>query len=186
MGAKSLRTRERLQGCALELFERNGYEATTVAAIAAAAGVSEMTFFRHFASKESVLLDDPFDPLIAAAIAARPVGDLPLARAVQGIRAAWQSLPEEHVGPARARMRIAAATPSLRAAIWRNNARTEEIVAAQLTADGADRAEARIVAAAVLAAIMASLLDWAGHDEPPAVGLDQAVRRALDVLDRSG
>jgi AcrR family transcriptional regulator len=47
----------------LELFLRDGYDATTVAAIARAAGVSHMTFFRHFPTKESVVLDDPYDPV---------------------------------------------------------------------------------------------------------------------------
>lgn len=184
MSTKTERTRQRLLDCALELFERDGYEATTVGAIATAAGVSEMTFFRHFAAKEGLLLDDPFDPLIADAIAGQPATDPPLSRAVAGIRAAWQSLPSEHAAPVRARMRIAARTPSLRAAIWRNNSRTEEIIGARLIADGAERREARICAAVVLAAIMASLLDWAQHDEP-VDGPDVAVRRALDLLDRA-
>ncbi len=183
MGTKRQRTRERLQTCALELFERDGYDATTVGAVAAAAGVSEMTFFRHFATKESVLLDDPFDPLIADAVGAQPAGDPPLSRAVGGLRSAWRSLPSEHLGPARARMRVAAGTPSLRSAVWRNNARTEDIIADRLVADGAPRADARIAAAAVLAAVMASLLDWALHDDSPLPGLDDAVRRALDLLD---
>ena len=47
------RTRARLLAAALDLFARQGYERTTVAQIAAAAGVTEMTFYRHFGSKES-------------------------------------------------------------------------------------------------------------------------------------
>ena len=58
-----------LQRSALELFLRDGYDATTVAAIAGAAGVSQMTFFRHFPTKESVVLDDPYDPVIAERVA---------------------------------------------------------------------------------------------------------------------
>ena len=41
--------RRRLQQAALELFRERGYEATTTAEIAARAGVTERTFFRHFA-----------------------------------------------------------------------------------------------------------------------------------------
>jgi AcrR family transcriptional regulator len=41
-------TRRSIQEHALRLFLANGYDATTVEEIAAAAGVSHMTFFRHF------------------------------------------------------------------------------------------------------------------------------------------
>lgn len=71
---RTQRTRARLQTAALELFARQGYEATTVAQIAAAAGVTEMTFYRHFGTKDQLLLDDPYDPLMAGAVAAQPPG----------------------------------------------------------------------------------------------------------------
>ena len=49
--SRTLRTRERILAVALDLFERQGYRATTVAQIADAAGVTSMTFFRHFPTK---------------------------------------------------------------------------------------------------------------------------------------
>ncbi|WP_246731804.1 TetR/AcrR family transcriptional regulator [Methylocapsa sp. S129] len=49
--------RRRLQQAALELFGERGYELTTAAEIAAKAGVTERTFFRHFADKREVLFD---------------------------------------------------------------------------------------------------------------------------------
>ncbi len=45
----------RLQRAALELYGERGYERTTVAEIAERAGVTERTFFRHFADKREVL-----------------------------------------------------------------------------------------------------------------------------------
>jgi len=45
----------RLREAALELFEDRGFEQTTVAEIAARAGLTERTFFRHFADKREVL-----------------------------------------------------------------------------------------------------------------------------------
>ena len=49
--------RLRLQSAALELFQAQGYEQTTALEIAARAGVTERTFFRHFADKREVLFD---------------------------------------------------------------------------------------------------------------------------------
>ncbi len=63
------RTRQALAEAAIELFATHGYGATTVEQIANRAGVSPRTFFRHFDSKEDVLL--PFDEPLAAAPAIR-------------------------------------------------------------------------------------------------------------------
>jgi AcrR family transcriptional regulator len=46
---------QRLQQAALELFSARGFDRTTAAEIAAAAGLTERTFFRHFADKREVL-----------------------------------------------------------------------------------------------------------------------------------
>ena len=66
------RTRQALAEAAIELFAAQGYGATTVEQIANRAAVSPRTFFRHFDSKEDVLL--PFDEPPAAA---RPSGASP-------------------------------------------------------------------------------------------------------------
>ncbi|HNP15627.1 MAG TPA: helix-turn-helix domain-containing protein, partial [Terrimesophilobacter sp.] len=54
------RTHDALLQAALELFEEHGFDATGTVQIARRAGVSEMTLFRHFPSKEALLLADPF------------------------------------------------------------------------------------------------------------------------------
>ena len=52
------KVRRHLQEAALELYRERGYDQTTAAEIAAKAGVTERTFFRHFTDKREVLFDD--------------------------------------------------------------------------------------------------------------------------------
>jgi AcrR family transcriptional regulator len=176
---KSERTRAALLSAALELFEKRGFESTTAAQIAAAAGVSEMTFFRHFASKDAVLVADPYDPLIAEAVAAQPHGAGPLEAAANGVAVAWRAVPGPAADEVRERLRIVAQTPSLRGALARNSLATEDAIAEALRSRGSDPVDARIAAAAVVAALNASLLSWAADDDSD---LGAAVLRAVRVV----
>jgi AcrR family transcriptional regulator len=172
-------TRKRLAEVALRLFEEQGFERTTVAQIAAEAGVSEMTFFRHYPAKHRVLFDDPYDALIAEAVAAQPTVWPPMHRAAAGLRDAWSRLPEPDGDTVRRRVRVVAGTPSLRGEMWRNNAVTEQLVADRLVADGTSPLRACAAAGAALGAVTAALHEWsAGADAP----LGEAVRTALDTL----
>jgi AcrR family transcriptional regulator len=61
-------SKERLQAAAIDLFAAQGFENTSVAEIAERAGVTNRTFFRHFADKREVLFsesDTVRDALIA-------------------------------------------------------------------------------------------------------------------------
>ncbi|HVL59981.1 MAG TPA: helix-turn-helix domain-containing protein [Microbacterium sp.] len=180
--SKRERTLAALVEAGLDLFERQGYEATTVAEIARAAGVSEMTFFRYFPAKEHLLLDDPYDPVLTAAIAEQPRELAPFTRAARGIRAAWRALPEPETPVIRRRVRVAARTPALRGAVWRSTGNTEAAIIEQLVADGAAPEVARVAAASVLAALVAGLLIWADGEH---VTLADAIEQALDVIEVS-
>jgi len=65
---KKAKTRRAIQDAALALIAEQGYEATTVEQIAAAAEVSPSTCFRYFPTKEDIILADEYDPEIFAAL----------------------------------------------------------------------------------------------------------------------
>lgn len=71
---KALRTRTSIAGVALQLFEEQGYEATTMEQIAEAAVVSASTLYRYFPTKDSTLIDHPVMTAgsLARALDARP------------------------------------------------------------------------------------------------------------------
>ncbi len=86
--------RQRLQGAALDLYARQGFEQTTVADIAAAVGLSERTFFRHFTDKREVLFDgqEHLVQLFVDAVAAAPPDTAPL----EAVAAALTSTASEY------------------------------------------------------------------------------------------
>ncbi|WP_172805757.1 TetR/AcrR family transcriptional regulator [Brachybacterium sp. P6-10-X1] len=173
-------TRERLQQCALALFEARGYAATTVAAIAHEAGVSHMTFFRHFPSKDSVVVGDLFDPMIAAAIANQPAHLPAFERAVRGLVAALDdedARAEVRSSQFRRRIQLITATPELRSALWMSGQQTQQAVIEALTGTGASAAPARIAAGALMGAATAVLIDWGTQAD--AGDADEALRGGL-------
>lgn len=80
---------ERLTRAALDLFVEEGYENTTVNEIAARAGLTKSTFFRHFPDKREVLFSggEILGRLLAAAIAAAPTAASPLEALTAGLDA---------------------------------------------------------------------------------------------------
>ena len=56
MQQRSIETRAEILGAAMTLFARSGYEATSVAEICEAAGVSKGAFYHHFSSKQEIFL----------------------------------------------------------------------------------------------------------------------------------
>ena len=74
---KKQQTRARIVEAAFALFEERGYQATTLADIAAAADIAPRTFFSYFPSKEAVVFHN-FEAILAsvqAAVDGRPEGE---------------------------------------------------------------------------------------------------------------
>ncbi|MEV0063570.1 TetR family transcriptional regulator [Nocardia sp. NPDC050718] len=111
-----MRTRTAIREAAMRLFEQQGYANTTVEQIAKAADVSHTTFFRYFASKEQVVINDDLADQREAAIAALPrgLGHFDLLRAILhelnrlALENPWTANPE--------RMKLIHAEPALRTA----------------------------------------------------------------------
>jgi AcrR family transcriptional regulator len=181
---RTLRTRARILDAALDLFERHGYDATTVNQIAEAAGITPMTFFRHFPTKDAVLVADPYDPLIAEAVGAQPTGLPPLERTRLGLLAALGDITPTEDSTARRRVALVATSPSLRAAMVIGTEATQDAIVERLVADGVDRLDAAVSASACLAATTAALLAWGSA--PSDVTLADLVRRALAHLAPAG
>ena len=98
----------RLAEAALELYREHGYDQTTVAEIAARAGLTERTFFRYFADKREVLFygSERFRAVIVDALHAVPKSVAPFAAVIAALEAASTFI-EEHAGHAGARKRSA-------------------------------------------------------------------------------
>jgi AcrR family transcriptional regulator len=160
---KKARTRQRLQEQALRLFAERGYEATTVEQIAAAAGVSHMTFFRYFPTKEDVVLSDSYDPLLVSLIRARPRTEHPVTRIRAAVREGLAAIYAADREALLERTRLALRTPALRARLWENQFATRELFEDALAGERTLRT--RVLAAACLAALTTALEAWVDSND---------------------
>jgi AcrR family transcriptional regulator len=165
------------------LFIEQGYDATTCEQIAAVADVGPATFYRHFPTKEALVLDDEYDQLIYELVESQPASIPWQARLrtafLQGIRQAWVS-----DGPTlRARTELIMRTPRLRASQWTQQRDAASAILRALE-DGktqADAFEVEVITGAMLAAIVAALELWV--KSPAESNLPDMVARAFYALD---
>jgi len=120
---------------AVDLFERNGFSATTIDDIATAAGISRTTFFRHCATKEAAVLVDDAGLESELITAAEQVSTR---RPLRDLEAIWESMtevfdadPAGHDRFLRVR-RLMRDNPALLAAGLERDARLTERIAAAL------------------------------------------------------
>jgi|SRR5579875_1511152 len=179
---KKAATRDRIRASALRLFREQGYEATTVEQIATAAGVSHMTFFRYFPSKEDVVLSDGYDPLIATLLAQTPV-TWPLIQRIRAVllRGLEQVYPTER-DALLAQNQLIVATPALRERLWADQIATQQLILQALSAgqDVPPSFQDRVTVAACLAAASTAILTWVENGGTPE--LPELMTQAFDAL----
>jgi AcrR family transcriptional regulator len=175
---KKADTRRRIQEEAMRLFLAQGYEATTVAEIAAAADVSQMTFFRHFPTKDDVVVTDDYDPMMAELIRARPADEHPVERVRTTILGGLEAIYARDRDTILTRTQLIQSTPALRARILDNQRATERLFASAL-GDPTDL-PTRVLAAACVAALTTAVVEWAEH--PERAELPALVDRAFTAL----
>ena len=105
-----------LERIALDLFIRNGFTATTLDDIAAAAGIARRTFFGYYSSKNDVVWGD-FDALLRGMEEwlAQSGDDRPLLETLTEAVVRFNDLPPEAVPPHRQRMSLILHVPALQA-----------------------------------------------------------------------
>jgi AcrR family transcriptional regulator len=115
MGRWEPDARGRLAAAALTLYAEQGFDQTTVAEIAARAGLTERTFFRHFADKREVLFygTEMARDLLARAVADAPASSAPM-DAVGAALEAFGAMIQENPERARLRNAIVSANTDLR------------------------------------------------------------------------
>ncbi|MBP2707150.1 TetR family transcriptional regulator [Microbispora sp. RL4-1S] len=164
---KKARTRRTIQEEALRLFSEQGYEATTVEQIAEAAEVSPSTFFRYFPTKEDVVTQDDYDPLLLSAIMAQPAGVPPLTAIRAAFRSAFASIPPREMDQLLFRTRLSTTVPALRARTVDNLFSTMDALAGAV-AERAGRdprgPAVQALAGAVLGVMLPVLSTWVERD----------------------
>jgi AcrR family transcriptional regulator len=160
--------RGRLAQAAMQLYSERGFEATTVAEIAARAGVTERTFFRHFADKREVLFDgaESLRHRMVAAVEAAPPSAAPLevlSAALDAAAGLFAEMPPEWP---RQRQAVIAAHPGLQERELIKMARLSAALAEALRARGAADPAATLTAEAGVAVFRVSFQRWiSGADD---------------------
>ncbi|MBO9532653.1 MAG: TetR family transcriptional regulator [Solirubrobacteraceae bacterium] len=156
--------RGRLAEAALELYAERGYEQTTVADIAGRAGLTERTFFRHYADKREVLFGGPMPELVEAALREAPAGEGALAVGRLAMLAAAGALPPERRPFARKRQAVIDATPALQERELLKLDSFARLIDRALTARGEEPAVSRIVAETSVALFKVAFAAWIDGD----------------------
>jgi AcrR family transcriptional regulator len=171
----------RLAKAALELYGERGFEQTTVAEIAARAGVTERTFFRHFADKREVLFSGSrhLQELFVTTVADAPADAGPLDSTALALDAAAAVFAERR-DFARRRQPVVMSNADLRERELSKLATLAAAVAGALRGRGVPEPAASLAAEAGIAVFKVGFERWVAPGETRA--LDELLREGLDTL----
>lgn len=182
MGRWEPDSRGRLQEAALALFAARGFDQATAAEIAARAGLTERTFFRHFADKREVLFggSELLGERIVAGVAEAPDGCTPLEAVGRGLDDAAAVLGEGRRDLSAQRHAVIAANPELRERELAKLADYAAAVAATLRQRGVGEMQATLAAEAGMSVLRVAIECWASSDDDRDLGA--IVRDAMAEL----
>jgi AcrR family transcriptional regulator len=166
---KKARTRASLREHALRLFREQGYHATTVEQIAAAAEVSPSTFFRYFPTKEDLVLQDDMDTRMIEALERQPAGLGPITAVRAATREVFASYTEADLDLIQQNMALTLSVPEVRARALDEFARTIAVMGealAKRSGRPTDDLTVRTLAGAIIGVIMSITLPWDGWSDP--------------------
>jgi AcrR family transcriptional regulator len=164
MGRWQPDSRGRLQEAALALYSERGFDQTTAAQIAARAGLTERTFFRHFADKREVLFGGSalLQERIVAGVIGAPAEAGPLDSVACGLAAAAAMLGESRRDLSRLRLDVIAANPELRERELAKLADYAATVTEALHQRGVGEPRASLAAQAGMTVFRVAIERWAG------------------------
>jgi AcrR family transcriptional regulator len=181
MGRWEPNARGRLERAALELYLERGFEQTTVAEIASRAGLTERTFFRHFADKREVLFwgQSALQEHVVGSVASAPDSAAPIDAVAAALEAVGAVLQERREG-ARQRQAVIAANAELQERELIKLATLAAAVAAALRRRGVSDLAASLTAEAGIAVFKIAFEQWIA--ETGESDLPRLMRESLDEL----
>jgi AcrR family transcriptional regulator len=181
MGRWQPDARGRLVQAAFALYSERGFEQTTVAQIAERAGLTERTFFRHFADKREVLFAgaDALQELLVSTVAEAPASLAPIDVASAGLEAAGALIQDGGELPQQ-RQAIISASAELRERELIKLASLASALAEALRRRGVEGPRASLAAEAGIAAFKFAFERWV--QDTARQDLPQLIRASLDEL----
>jgi AcrR family transcriptional regulator len=184
---KKARTRASLREHALRLFREQGYQATTVEQIAAAAEVSPSTFFRYFPTKEDVVLQDDMDVRMIETLERQPAGLSPLAAVRAAVREMFASYSEADLEVLRETTALTMTVPEIRTRAVDELTRTIRVIGeavARRAGRPPDDLAVRAMAGAIVGVIMSITMPWDGWPGRQTMeGTFQDIEQGLALLE---
>jgi AcrR family transcriptional regulator len=171
--------RGRLRQAALELYGEHGYDQTTVAQIAARAGLTERTFYRHFTDKRQVVFSGEVHRVLVSTLAEAPASMSAIESITTALDAAGAVL-DERRDMTRRRQAVIAANPGLQQGEQLKYASLAVDLADALRGRGVEPSSALLAADVGVAVFRAAFERWVDADEQR--DFSRLVRDTLDEL----